>query len=77
MEFVTSHTADLTLDADYDDGLVARYQRMEDLLGRGEPLGLAACQLEEVVAEQDVKFGGHAARDTEPLSLNRSSNKIR
>ena len=44
----------------------ARYRRMEDLLGRGELPGLAARQLEEEVAEQDVEFGEHAARDTKP-----------
>ena len=36
-----------TLDADHDDGLVAKYQRMEDLLGGGEPSELAARELEE------------------------------
>jgi len=46
--------------------LSARYRKMEDLLGGGEPPGLAARQLEEEVAEQDVESGGHAARDTEP-----------
>ena len=51
MEFTTPHTADLILDADHDDGLVARYQRIKDLLGGGEPLGLAACVLEEEAAE--------------------------
>ena len=59
-------TADSTLDANHDDGLVARYRRMEDLLGRGEPPRLAARQLEEEVAEQDVESGGHVARDIEP-----------
>ena len=42
---------DLTLDAEHNDGLMTRYQRMEDLLGRGEPLGLAVLELEEEVAE--------------------------
>ena len=43
---------------------------MEDLLGRGEPPGLAARQLEEEVAEQDVESEGHVARDTEqPVNL--------
>ena len=46
--------------------LSARYRKMEDLLGRGEPPGLAVRQLEEEVTEQDVEAGGHAARDTEP-----------
>ena len=45
VEFSTPRTADSTLDASHDDGLVARYQRMEDLLGGGEPLGLAAHEL--------------------------------
>ena len=31
-----------------------------------EPPGLAAHQLEEEAAEQDVESGGHATRDTEP-----------
>ena len=42
MEFITPRSADSTLDANHNDGLVARYRRMEDLLGRGEPPGLAA-----------------------------------
>ena len=66
VEFTTPRIADSTLDVDHDDGLVVRYRRMEDLLGRGEPPGLAARQLEEEVVEQDVESGGHAARDTEP-----------
>ncbi|KAG6601811.1 hypothetical protein SDJN03_07044, partial [Cucurbita argyrosperma subsp. sororia] len=33
---------------------------MEDLLGRDESPGLAARQLEEEAAEQDVESGGHA-----------------
>ena len=41
MEFATPWTADSTLDADHDDDLVARYWRMEDLVGGGEPPGLA------------------------------------
>ena len=56
----------LELEIEQPVNLSARYRRMEDLLGRGEPPGLAACQLEEEVAEQDVESGGHAARDTEP-----------
>ena len=39
------------LDADHDDDLVARYRRMEDLVGGGEPPGLAARELEQEVAE--------------------------
>ena len=42
---------DSTLDADHDDDLVARYRRMEDLVGGGEPPGLAARELEQGVAE--------------------------
>ena len=61
VEFATPRTADSTLDADHDDDLVARYRRMEDLLGRGEPPGLVTRQL-----EQEVESGGHTARDTEP-----------
>ena len=64
VEFATPRTADSMLDADHDDGLVARYRRMEDLLGRGEPPRLAARQLEQEVPE--VESGGHTARDTEP-----------
>ena len=41
------------MDADHDDDLVVRYRRMEDLLGGGEPPGLAALELER---------GGHAVR---------------
>ena len=54
VEFATPRTADSTLDADHNDGLVARYWRMEDLLGGGEPPGLAACKLEEEVVELQV-----------------------
>ena len=38
-------------EADHDDDLVARYQRMEDLVGGGEPSGLAPRELEQEVAE--------------------------
>ena len=51
VEFATPHTTNSTLDADHDDGLAARYRRIEDLLGGGEPLGLAVCKLEEEVAK--------------------------
>ena len=64
VEFATPRIADSTLDANHDDGLVARYWRMEDLLGRGEPPRLAARQLEQEVPE--VEFGGHTTGDTEP-----------
>ena len=47
MEFATPRTSDSTLDTNHDDGLVARYQRMEDLLGGGEPPRLAAREVEE------------------------------
>ena len=50
VEFTTPRIADLTLDADHDDDLVARYRRMEDLLEEGEPLRLAARDLEEEMA---------------------------
>ena len=50
MEFATPRTADSTLDVDHDDSLLARYRRMEYLLGGGEPLGLAARELEEEMA---------------------------
>ena len=45
LEFATPHTTDSTHDAGHDDGLVARYRRMEDLLGGGEPPRLAAREL--------------------------------
>ena len=61
VEFATPRTVDSMLYVDHDDGVVARYRRMEDLLGRGEPPGLAVRQL-----EQEVESGGHTARDTEP-----------
>ena len=48
VEFATPRTADSMLDADHDDDLVARYQRMDDLVGGGEPPGLTARELEEV-----------------------------
>ena len=48
VKFATPRTADSTLDADHDDDLVARYRRMNDLVGGGEPPGLAARELEEV-----------------------------
>ena len=38
VEFATPRTADSTLDADHDDDLVAKYRRMDDLVGRGEHL---------------------------------------
>ena len=47
VEFATPRTADSSLDANNDDDLVARYRRMEDLVKRGEPPGLAACELEQ------------------------------
>ena len=49
MEFATPRTADSTLDADHDADLEAMYQRMDDLVGGGEPPGLATRELEEVV----------------------------
>ena len=60
MEFATLHTANLTLDAKHDDDLMARYRRMEDLVGGGEPPGLVACELEQEVVEQ------HAISADEP-----------
>ena len=48
VEFATPRTADSTLDADHDTDLEARYRRMDDLVGGGEPPGLAALELEEV-----------------------------
>ena len=51
VEFATPRTVDSMLDVDHDDDLVARYQRMEDLVGGGEPPGLAQRELEQEVAE--------------------------
>ena len=42
---------DSTLDADLDDDMVARYRRMQDLVGGVEPPRLAARELEQEVAE--------------------------
>ena len=54
VEFATPRTTDSTLDADHDDDLVARYRRMEDLVGGGEPPGLGARELEQEVAKLHV-----------------------
>ena len=51
VEFATPRTTNSTLDTDHNDDLVARYQRMEDLVGGGEPPGLAARKLEQEMAE--------------------------
>ena len=61
--FTTPRTADSTLDADHDDGLAAKYRRIEDLLGGGEPQGLAVRELKEEVAEL------HAISADEPNSF--------
>ena len=63
VEFATPRTADSALDADHDDGLAARYRRIEDLLGGGEPQGLAVRELKEEVAEL------HAISADEPNSF--------
>ena len=47
VEFATPRIADSTLDADHDDDLVARYRRMEDLLGGGVPPELVMRELED------------------------------
>ena len=39
------------MDANHDDDLVARSWRIEDLVGGGEPPGLAARELEQEVVE--------------------------
>ena len=39
------------MDADHDDDLVARYSRMEDLVGEVEPPGLAVHELEQEMVE--------------------------
>ena len=49
--FATPCTTDSMLDANHDDGLVARYGRMEDLQGGGEKRRLAVRELEEEVVE--------------------------
>ena len=49
----------LELEIEQPVSLSARYRRMEDLLGRGEPPGLAAHQLEEEVTEEEVKSRGY------------------
>ena len=67
----------LKLEVEQPVNLSARSRKMEDLLGRGEPPGLAARQLEEEAAEQDVESGGHAARDTEqPVNLSARYRKM-
>ena len=48
VEFATPRIVDSTLDADHNDDLVARYWRMDDLVGGGEPPRLATRELEEV-----------------------------
>ena len=63
VKFATPRTANSTLDADHDDGLAARYEMIEDLLVGGEPLGLAASELEEEAAEL------HAISVNEPNSF--------
>ena len=63
MEFSKPRTVDSTLDADYNDGLAARYRKIEDLRGEGEPPGLATRKLEEEVAEL------HAISADEPNSF--------
>ena len=66
VEFTTPRTVDSTLDADHDDDLVARYRRMEDLVGGGEPPGLAARELKQEVAEL------HAISADEPNTFAKS-----
>ena len=48
VEFATPRTADSTLDIDHVDDLVARYRRMDDLVGGCEPPRLEARKVEEV-----------------------------
>ena len=48
MKFATPRTADSTLDANHDADLEARYRRMDDLVGGGEPPGPVARELKEV-----------------------------
>ena len=58
LEFATPRTTDSTLDADHDDGLVASYRRMEDLLGGDKPPRLAARELEDRSSNNkiDIRF---------------------
>ena len=70
VEFAATHTADSTLDVDNDDGLVARYWKIKDLLGEGEPSGLAARELEEEVAEK------HAISVDEPNSFTEAEKNL-
>ncbi|XP_022930054.1 uncharacterized protein LOC111436525 [Cucurbita moschata] len=50
----TPRTADSSLDADHDDDLVARYWRMEDLVGGGESPRIGERELEQEVDELHV-----------------------
>ena len=56
-------------DTEQPVNLSARYRKMEDLLGRGEPPGLAARQLDEEAVEQDVESRGHAAKGHRAIGL--------
>ena len=51
------------LDVDHDDGVVAKYRRIEDLLEGGERLGLAVRELKEEAIEL------HAISADEPNSF--------
>ena len=51
VELTIPHTADSTLDADHNNSLVAKYRRMEDLVGEDKPSGLAVHELKEEVAK--------------------------
>ena len=68
----TPQTADSTLDANHDDGLVTKYRRMEDLLEGGEPPGLAARELEDR-SSNNKELLGLAARELKNWS---SNNKV-
>ena len=62
MDLATPRNADLTLDADHNEGLVARYRRMEDLLGGGEPPGLAVHELKDQSSNNKVDTYHRALR---------------
>ena len=60
-----------TLDADQEDGLAARYWKIEDLQGKGEPPALPARKLKEEVAEL------HAISADEPNSFGATTSNTR
>ena len=69
VEFATPRTIDSTLDANHDDGLAAKFWKIENLLGEGEPPGPAVHEFEEEVAEL------HAISMNEPNSFAEAEKK--